>query len=103
VVNADEALVEFIDAADAAAQDLTAGAEADAPVTGEVLKAPMGGKVISIKVKPGDKVAKGGVLLVYEAMKMENDVVAEKDVTVKRIFVQPDEVVAADAPLMEFE
>ena len=103
VVNADEAMVEFIDAADAAAQDLTAGAEADAPVTGEVLKAPMGGKVISIKVKPGDKVAKGGVLLVYEAMKMENDVVAEKDVTVKRIFVQPDEVVGAEAPLMEFE
>ena len=36
-------------------------------------------------------------------MKMENDVVAEKDVTVKRIFVKPDEVVGADAPLMEFE
>lgn len=103
VVNADEAMVEFIDAADAAAQGITADTAADAPVTGEVLKAPMGGKVISIKVKPGDKVAKGGVLLVYEAMKMENDVVAEKDVTVKRIFVQPDEVVAADAPLMEFE
>ena len=101
VVNADQAMVEFIDAADAAAQaDAPA---ADAPVTGEVLKAPMGGKVISINVKPGDKVAKGGVLLVYEAMKMENDVVAEKDVTVKRIFVQPDEVVGADAPLMEFE
>ena len=103
VVNADEAMVEFIDAADAAAQSIAAETEADAPVTGEVLKAPMGGKVISIKVKPGDKVAKGGVLLVYEAMKMENDVVAEKDVTVKRIFVQPDEVVGADAPLMEFE
>ena len=101
VVNADQAMVEFIDAADAAAQaDAPA---ADAPVTGEVLKAPMGGKVISINVKPGDKVAKGGVLLVYEAMKMENDVIAEKDVTVKRIFVQPDEVVGADAPLMEFE
>ncbi len=101
VVNADQAMVEFIDAADAAAQDVAPAAEA--PVTGEVLKAPMGGKVISINVKPGDKVAKGGVLLVYEAMKMENDVVAEKDVTVKRIFVQPDEVVGADAPLMEFE
>ena len=103
VVNADEAMVEFIDAADAAAQSIAAEEPADAPVTGEVLKAPMGGKVISINVKPGDKVAKGGVLLVYEAMKMENDVVAEKDVTVKRIFVKPDEVVAADAPLMEFE
>lgn len=103
VVNADEAMVEFIDAADAAAQSIVAEEPADAPVTGEVLKAPMGGKVISINVKPGDKVAKGGVLLVYEAMKMENDVVAEKDVTVKRIFVKPDEVVGADAPLMEFE
>ena len=103
VVNADEAMVEFIDAADAAAQSIATEEPADAPVTGEVLKAPMGGKVISINVKPGDKVAKGGVLLVYEAMKMENDVVAEKDVTVKRIFVKPDEVVAADAPLMEFE
>ena len=103
VVNADEAMVEFIDAADAAAQSIVAEEPADAPVTGEVLKAPMGGKVISINVKPGDKVAKSGVLLVYEAMKMENDVVAEKDVTVKRIFVKPDEVVGADAPLMEFE
>ena len=63
----------------------------------------MGGRIVSIKAKPGDKIAKGEVILVYEAMKMENDVVAEKDVTVKRIFVQPDEVVGADAPLMEFE
>ncbi len=77
--------------------------EAAAPITGEVLKAPMGGRIVSIKAKPGDKIAKGEVILVYEAMKMENDVVAEKDVTVKRIFVQPDEVVGAEAPLMEFE
>ena len=76
---------------------------AAAPITGEVLKAPMGGRIVSIKAKPGDKIAKGEVILVYEAMKMENDVVAEKDVTVKRIFVKPDEVVGADAPLMEFE
>lgn len=103
VVNADEAMVEFIDAAEAAAQPATVEATVNTPVTGEVLKAPMGGKVITINVKPGDKVAKGGVLLVYEAMKMENDVVAEKDVTIKQILVKPDEVVAADAPLMEFE
>lgn len=103
VVNADEAMVEFIDAAEAEAQPAAVEAPVNTPVTGEVLKAPMGGKVISINVKPGDKVAKGGVLLVYEAMKMENDVTAEKDVTVKQIFVKPDEVVAADAPLMEFE
>ena len=42
-------------------------------------------------------------MLVYEAMKMENDVVAPSDKTVKRIFVKPDEVVGADAILVEFE
>jgi biotin carboxyl carrier protein len=63
----------------------------------------MGGRIIEVNVKPGEKVAKGKVLLVYEAMKMENDVVADKDATVKRIFVKPDEVVGTDAVLIEFE
>ena len=54
-------------------------------------------------LKPGDKVNKGDLLLVYEAMKMENDVTAEKDATVKRVFVKPDEVVSTDAVLIEFE
>lgn len=73
------------------------------PITGEVLSAPMGGRIIQINVKPGDAVKKGQVLLVYEAMKMENDVTAEKDEVVKRIFVKPDEVVGTDAPLIEFQ
>ena len=46
---------------------------------------------------------KGDVLLVYEAMKMENDVTAEKDETIKRIFVDVDQVVGTDAVLIEFE
>lgn len=78
-------------------------AVADEPITGETLKAPMGGRIISVAVKPGDSVKKGTVLLVYEAMKMENDVAAEKDATVKRIFVKPDDVVGTDAVLIEFE
>lgn len=75
----------------------------EAPITGETLRAPMGGRIISINVKPGDKVTKGTILLVYEAMKMENDVTADKDEVVKRIFVKPDEVVGTDAVLIEFE
>ena len=63
----------------------------------------MGGRIIEINVKPGDKVKKGDVLLVYEAMKMENDVTAEKDETIKRIFVDVDQVVGTDAVLIEFE
>ena len=73
------------------------------PITGETLVAPMGGRIIEINVKPGDKVKKGDVLLVYEAMKMENDVTAEKDETIKRIFVDVDQVVGTDAVLIEFE
>ena len=77
--------------------------EEQAPITGPTLKAPMGGRIISVDVAPGDAVKKGQVLLVYEAMKMENDVTAEKDQVVKRIFVRPDEVVGTDAVLIEFE
>ena len=73
------------------------------PITGPTLVAPMGGRIISVNVKAGDKVKKGQTLLTYEAMKMENDVQAEKDATVKRIFVKPDEVVGAEAVLVEFE
>ena len=73
------------------------------PVTGPTLNAPMGGRIISVDVKAGDKVKKGQLLLVYEAMKMENDVTAERDATVKRILVASGEIVGTDAALIEFE
>lgn len=73
------------------------------PVTGEVFRAPMGGRIVEIKVNAGDKVKKGQVMMVYEAMKMENDLEAPRDLTVKRVFVAPDEVVGTDALLIEFE
>ena len=78
-------------------------AAAEEPVTGEVFRAPMGGRIVEIKVNAGDKVKKGQVMMVYEAMKMENDLEAPRDLTVKRIFVAPDEVVGTDALLIEFE
>lgn len=72
------------------------------PITGEVLSAPMGGRIIQINVKPGQHVKAGDILLVYEAMKMENDVTAEKDAVIKRVLVAPDEIVGTEAPLIEF-
>lgn len=77
--------------------------EEQEPITGPTLKAPMGGRIITVNVAAGDKVSKGTILLVYEAMKMENDVSAEKDCVVKRVFVKPDQVVGTDAVLIEFE
>ena len=87
----------------AAKAETKAAAAAEEPVTGEVFRAPMGGRIVEIKVNAGDKVKKGQVMMVYEAMKMENDLEAPRDLTVKRIFVAPDEVVGTDALLIEFE
>ena len=80
-----------------------AAAQDEAPITGETVKAPMGGRVIEVNVKAGDTFTKGKTLLVYEAMKMENDVTAPRDGVVKRVFVRPDQIVGTDAVLIEFE
>ncbi len=92
-------------AATAAAKTETTekAAEEQAPITGPTLTAPMPGRIVEVNVKPGDAVKKGQVVLVYEAMKMENDIVAEKDAVVKRVFAVPGENVGNDAVLIEFE
>ena len=72
-------------------------------VTGPVFNAPMGGTVLSIKVKPGDVVKPGDTVIVYEAMKMENDLATEIGGKVKRILVGEGDVMATDQPLIEFE
>jgi len=72
-------------------------------VEGPVLRAPMGGKVLEISVKPGDKVKSGDVVMVYEAMKMENDLNSDMEGTVKRILVNVDDTIGTDQPLIEFE
>jgi 3-methylcrotonyl-CoA carboxylase alpha subunit len=45
----------------------------------------MPGKVLAVKVAPGDRVASGTALLVLEAMKMENDLLSSVDGTVKSV------------------
>ncbi len=105
VINTDQAMIEFgePDVASVTTTSIEPEEEAPTEITGEVLAAPMGGKVISINVKRGDKVKKGDVLLVYEAMKMENDIIAEKDMTIKQVLVKPDDVINTDDPMIEFE
>lgn len=73
------------------------------PITGPCECAPMGGRIVEVDVKAGDTVKKGQKLLVYEAMKMENELMADSDKVVKRVFVKVGDVVGTDAPLVEFE
>jgi biotin carboxyl carrier protein len=86
----------------APAAPVAAAPAADGPVTGPTLNAPMGGTVVEIKVKPGDKVKKGQSLLMYEAMKMQNEIEADGEYTVKRILVQQGDVVQSGQPMIEF-
>ena len=73
------------------------------PITGPTQKVPMGGSVISVYVKAGDKVKKNDPLLVYEAMKMENTVNSEREGVIKRVLVEPGQVIPTNAVLVEFE
>lgn len=57
-----------------------------APVKGAV-RAPIAGRVLSVRVKAGDAVKSGDVLLILEAMKMENEIKASADGTVKEVLV----------------
>jgi len=54
-------------------------------VAGEPIKAPMPGTILSIKVTPGAAVKKGDVVVILEAMKMENEVFAPRDGTVAQV------------------
>lgn len=54
---------------------------------GEEVKAPMQGNILSIKVRKGDRVSKGDVLLILEAMKMENEILSPSDGVISDVFV----------------
>lgn len=75
-------------------------APAAALASGEVVKAPMPGNILKINVAPGQKVEEGDVLIVLEAMKMENEIVATKSGTVAQVAVSKGAVVETGAPLV---
>ena len=63
------------------------------------VSAPMPGKILAVKAKEGDSVKAGDVLLVLEAMKMENDMVAPQDGVVASINVKVGDSVESGAKL----
>jgi propionyl-CoA carboxylase alpha chain len=68
-----------------------------------MLLCPMPGMVVSIAVTEGQEVKAGEALAVVEAMKMENVLRADRDLTVIKINAQPGESLAVDAVIMEFD
>jgi len=74
---------------------------ADAASAGDgTITAPMQGLVSRVKVKPGDRVKLGDVVLILEAMKMQNDIIATTSGMVRAVHVQEGAVVAQDEPLI---
>ncbi|HUU80333.1 MAG TPA: biotin/lipoyl-containing protein [Acidobacteriota bacterium] len=65
--------------------------------------APMGGKVIDVKVKIGDVLNEGDEVIILEAMKMELPVVADASGTVKEVRCAKGDAVEADAVLVVLE
>ena len=70
------------------------------PVAGEAVKAPMPGNILKVNVSAGQSVKEGDVLVVLEAMKMENEIMAPKAGTVAQVLVQKGSTVDTDATLV---
>ena len=77
-----------------------APAAAAPTAAGEVVESPMPGTILDVKVTQGQAVKTGDVLVVLEAMKMENDIVAPKDGTVAQIVTSKGASVDTGAALV---
>ena len=84
----------------AAAPTAAPAPAAGAVAAGEVVKSPMPGNILKINVAQGQQVKEGDVLIILEAMKMENEVVSTKSGTVAQILVSKGAVVETDSPLV---
>ena len=92
-----------VPAAAPAAAPVAAPAASAAPVNleaGEAVNDPMPGNILRIDVAKGDTVKAGQVLVILEAMKMENEIVAPKDGTVAQVVTSKGAVVDTGSPLI---
>ena len=67
------------------------------------VKAPLPGNILQVFIKVGDQVKKDDPLLLYEAMKMENKLLSEKQGIIKAIKVSPGDAVLQEDLLIELE
>ncbi len=97
-VGASEAL---LDVQDALHKRLASAANPRAAARGESLRAPIAGKVVKVLVAVGDQVAAGSAVIVLEAMKMENELIAERGGTVTQVTKQAGQAVDTGELLVE--
>ena len=74
-----------------------------APPSDDIVRSPMPGRVISVLVRPGDRVSQGDEVCVVEAMKMEQSIRCGRDGVVKKVLVKATDPVKANDPLIELE
>ncbi len=80
--------IELMSESEAAASAAAPKAAPSAPAAageGEKISAPMPGTILDVRVKAGDVVKKGQILMILEAMKMENEIMAGEDGTVTSV------------------
>jgi biotin carboxyl carrier protein len=68
-----------------------------------VIRSPMPGLIIDVRVSPGDRVAPESTVVVVEAMKMQNELLAEVNGIVRSVNVKPRDTVESKALLLEIE
>lgn len=83
--------------------ELSAVAAGESMDAGNQIVSPIPGKVFKINVKEGGKIKKGDVVVVIDAMKMENNITSQKDAVIKKILVQLNEMVDVNTALIELE
>ena len=83
----------------------SAGAKKKQPAAtgGGVVEAPMTGKIIDVKVTEGQEVSQGDLIVVLEAMKMENEIYAPAAGEVTEIMVTAEDSVDSGDPLLKIE
>ncbi len=95
--------VQPVAAKPAAAPAPAAKPVAAAPTGGHSIKTPLPGVIIDVKVNVGDTVAKGQTVIILEAMKMENNINADREGKVTAIQVAKGDTVADGAVLVVLE
>jgi len=99
ILGVSDAPAETVVSAPVPAAPANAGSSA-VPAGSEAVTAPMPGAILDVRVSEGEAVKKGQVLLILEAMKMENEILSPADAVVVKVAVSKGATVEVNAPLL---